>query len=103
MKSNKPRARAEAAYNDAATSAAPQALTSTMKDKLKHLVAKIEKLEEEKAVVAGDIKDTYGEAKSLGYDTKALRKVISLRKMDTNKRIEQENMIDLYRHALGDI
>lgn len=99
----KPRARAEAAYAEPVETSAPQALNATMKEKLRQMVARIEKLEEEKAGVANDIKEAYGEAKGLGYDTKALRKVISLRKMDTQKRIEQENWIDLYRHALGDI
>jgi uncharacterized protein (UPF0335 family) len=102
-KSSKPRARAEAYASEAAASAAPPALTSTMKEKLRQTVARIEKLEEEKAGVASDIKDAYAEAKGFGYDTKALRKVIALRKMDHDKRIEQENWIDLYRQALGDI
>jgi uncharacterized protein (UPF0335 family) len=101
----KPRARAEAAYaaETSAETAAPMVLTQTMQEKLRQMVARIEKLEEEKAGVANDIKEAYGEAKGFGYDTKALRKVISLRKMDHNKRIEQENWIDLYRQALGDI
>lgn len=83
--------------------AAPQALTQSAKEKLRQMVARIEKLEEEKAAVAGDIKDAYGEAKALGYDTKALRKVIAMRKQDATALTEIENMIDLYRHALGDI
>ncbi|MES1203827.1 MAG: DUF2312 domain-containing protein [Pseudomonadota bacterium] len=100
----KPRARAENAFAEAAsTSAAPQALTSTTKEKLRQMVARIETLSEEKAGVANDIKEAYAEAKTLGYDTKALRKVIALRKLDANERVELENMIDLYRHALGDI
>ncbi len=85
------------------TAAAPQALTESAREKLKQMLARIEKLEEEKASVASDIKDCYGEAKALGYDTKALRKVVSLRKMDRKDRAEQEAMIDLYLHALGEI
>src|SRR5262245_12109528 len=99
----KPRARAEAFASEETHTVAPTALTSTMKEKLRQIVARIEKLEEEKAGVANDIKEAYGEAKGFGYETKALRKVIALRKMDTQKRIEQENWIDLYRQALGDI
>jgi uncharacterized protein (UPF0335 family) len=99
----KPRARAEAFASEDTSTVAPTALTSTMKEKLRQIVARIEKLEEEKAGVASDIKDAYGEAKGFGYETKALRRVIALRKMDTQKRIEQENWIDLYRQALGDI
>jgi uncharacterized protein (UPF0335 family) len=102
-RSNKPRARAEAFAAEATTSAAPQSLTSTMKEKLRQMVARIEKLEEEKAGVANDIKEAFAEAKGFGYDTKALRKVIALRKMDAQERSDQEMMIDLYRHALGEI
>jgi uncharacterized protein (UPF0335 family) len=101
--SKKPRAQAEAAFAEETSTVAPTALTSTMKEKLRQIVARIEKLEEEKAGVSNDIKEAYGEAKGFGYETKALRKVIALRKMDAQKRIEQENWIDLYRQALGDI
>jgi uncharacterized protein (UPF0335 family) len=99
----KPRARAESAFAEQTEVVAAQNLTATTKEKLRQMVARIETLSEEKAGVANDIKEAYAEAKTLGYDTKALRKVIALRKMDANERIEQENMIDLYRHALGDI
>jgi uncharacterized protein (UPF0335 family) len=102
-RSSKPRARAEAFAAEATASAAPQSLTSTMKEKLRQMVARIEKLEEEKAGVANDIKEAFAEAKGFGYDTKALRKVIALRKMDAQERSDQEMMIDLYRHALGEI
>jgi uncharacterized protein (UPF0335 family) len=83
--------------------AAPQSLTVSAKEKLKQLVAKIEKLEEEKKQIAADIKDVYGEAKTLGYDTKALRKVVSLRKIERKEREEQEMILDLYLQALGEI
>jgi uncharacterized protein (UPF0335 family) len=83
--------------------AAPQSLTQAAKDKLKQVVARIEKLEEEKAALAADIKEVYAEAKTLGYDTKALRSVVRLRKMDRKSRIEQEQVLDLYLAALGEI
>lgn len=83
--------------------AAPQALTVSAKEKLKQLVTKIEKLEDEKKHIADDIKDVYAEAKALGYDTKALRKVVSLRKIDRQEREEQEMVLDLYLQALGEI
>lgn len=83
--------------------AAPQSLTQAAKDKLKQVVARIEKLEEEKAALAADIKEVYSEAKTLGYDTKALRSVVRLRKMDRKSRIEQEQVLDLYLAALGEI
>ncbi len=85
------------------TVAAPQALTSSAKEKLKQIVARIERLEEEKAGIAADIKEVYGEAKGLGYDTKVLRKVIRHRKQDAQERAEQEQVMDLYLLALGEI
>jgi uncharacterized protein (UPF0335 family) len=80
-----------------------QALTKTAKDKLKQLVARIEKLEEEKKGIADDIKETYGEARGLGFDAKVLRQVVRLRKQDRQEREEQEQVRDLYLHALGEI
>ncbi len=80
-----------------------QALTQSAKEKLKQVVARIERLEEEKAALASDIKDVYAEAKSLGYDTKALRAVVRVRKLDRQEREEQEQMLDLYLAALGEI
>jgi uncharacterized protein (UPF0335 family) len=79
------------------------ALTETARDKLKQIVAKIERLEEEKKEVAGQIKDVYGEAKSMGYDTKALRTVVRLRKQDRQEREEQQSILDTYLLALGEI
>lgn len=84
-------------------SAAAAALTQAAKDKLRQTVAKIEKLEEEKKEVGGQIKDVYQEAKSMGYDTKALRQVIRLRKMDRQEREEAEAILDTYLLALGEI
>lgn len=83
--------------------AAPQSLTQTAKEKLKQIVSRIERLEEEKAGIAQDVKDVYAEAKALGYDTKALRAVVRLRKIDRREREEQEQVLDLYLAALGEI
>ena len=83
--------------------AAPQALTQTAQDKLRQMVARIEKLEEEKKHIADDIKESYAEAKTLGFDSKVLRKVVSLRKVERSKREEQEQILDLYMMALGEI
>ncbi|HWA00599.1 MAG TPA: DUF2312 domain-containing protein [Caulobacterales bacterium] len=85
------------------TVAAPQALTQSAQEKLRQFVARIEKLEEEKKSIADDIKETYGEAKGMGYDAKVLRKVVSLRKTDRAKREEQQQILDLYLLALGEI
>jgi uncharacterized protein (UPF0335 family) len=82
---------------------APQSLTQAAKEKLRQLVAKIERLEEEKAALATEIKEIYAEAKGTGYDVKALRQVIRLRKQDRKERAEAEAILDLYLHALGDI
>ena len=71
------------------------------KDQLRAFVERIERLEEEKKTIADDIKEVYGEAKSMGYDTKVLRKVISIRKQDQTERLEQEAVLDTYLHALG--
>jgi uncharacterized protein (UPF0335 family) len=79
------------------------AITQAGKDKLKQVVSKIEKLEEEKKEVGGQIKDVYSEAKSMGYDTKALRTVIRLRKKDRQERAEEDAILDTYLLALGEI
>ena len=71
------------------------------RDQLRAIVERIEKLEEEKQAIAGDIKEVYAEAKANGYDTKTLRQVVRLRKQDTAERQEQEALLDLYLHALG--
>jgi uncharacterized protein (UPF0335 family) len=82
---------------------APQTLDRSAQERLRQIVARIERLEEEKAGLAADIKDVYAEAKSAGYDTKVLRKVISFRKQDRRARAEMEQVMDLYLAALGEI
>lgn len=71
------------------------------KDQLKSIIERIERLEEEKAATASDIKDVYAEAKGNGFDTKALRTIVRMRKMDTDERREQEEVLETYMHALG--
>ncbi|RCK43174.1 DUF2312 domain-containing protein [Thalassospira profundimaris] len=70
-------------------------------DQLASYVERIEKLEEEKANLMADIKEVYGEAKALGFDVKILRQIIRLRKMEEHERIEQEEILDVYKRALG--
>ena len=70
-------------------------------ERLRSLVERIERLEEEKKALADDIKEIYAEAKSAGFDTKVLRKVIRQRKIDARELEEQETILDLYRRALG--
>jgi len=74
---------------------------SVAADQLKAFIERIERLEEEKAGIAGDIKDVYAEAKSNGFDTKVIRKIISLRKRDYAERQEEEAILELYMQALG--
>lgn len=71
------------------------------RDQLRQFVERIERMEEEKRTIADDIRDIYAEAKSMGFDTKILRKVIALRKKDEQERTEEEMVLDLYLHALG--
>lgn len=70
-------------------------------ERLQQIVMRIERLEEEKQALAGDIKEVYAEAKSAGFDTKILRQVIRMRKLDKAELQEQEALLDLYRQALG--
>jgi len=87
-----------------ATSAAAlkgEPATTFAKDQLKAIVERIERLEEEKKTISDDIRDVYAEAKGNGYDVKALRAVVRLRKQDANERAEQETILDTYMQALG--
>ena len=70
-------------------------------DQLRAFVERIERLEEEKKAISDDVKDVYAEAKGNGFDVKAMRALIRLRKLDTNERLEMDALIDLYLHALG--
>jgi len=71
-------------------------------DHLRQLIERVERLEEEKAAMAADIKEIYAEAKSNGFDPKIMRQVIKLRKMDRDDRQEQEAVLSLYLEALGE-
>jgi uncharacterized protein (UPF0335 family) len=69
--------------------------------KLKSFIERIERLEGEKAELAEDIREVYAEAKGEGFDTKIMRQVIRLRKLEVHERREQEELLDTYRKALG--
>jgi uncharacterized protein (UPF0335 family) len=75
--------------------------TRFAKDHLKAFVERIERLEEEKKATADDIRDVYAEAKGTGFDVKALRAIVRLRKQDVDERKEQEAILETYMHALG--
>lgn len=70
-------------------------------DRLRSIVERIERLEEERKALGSDIKDIYSEAKSAGFDVKVLRQLISIRKKEPAEVEEQETLLDVYRHALG--
>ena len=70
-------------------------------DRLKSLIERVERLEEEKNNLLIDIKEVFSEAKGLGYDPKIMRKILIIRKMDIDERLEQEALLDTYRTALG--
>ena len=69
--------------------------------RLKSFIERIERLEEEKNNILADIKEVYSEAKSSGYEPKIMRKVLIIRKMDVDERLEQEALLDTYRNVLG--
>ena len=71
------------------------------KDQLKAFVERVERLEEEKKTIADDIRDVYAEAKANGFDIKALRTIVRLRKQDADERKEQEAILETYLQALG--
>ena len=70
-------------------------------ERMRLLVERIERLEEEKKGIGDDIKDVYAEAKAVGYDAKIMRKVVALRKMKPDDRREMETVLDLYKAAMG--
>jgi uncharacterized protein (UPF0335 family) len=85
----------------AAAAVQEEPATRFAKDHLKAFVERIERLEEEKKAIADDIRDVFAEAKGNGFDVKALRAVIKLRKQDADERREQEAILETYLHALG--
>ena len=75
--------------------------TKPLDNRLKSFIERIERLEEEKNNILADIKEVYSEAKSSGYDPKIMRKVLIIRKMDVDERLEQEALLDTYMNVLG--
>jgi uncharacterized protein (UPF0335 family) len=85
------------------TDAHPDVLTSTSSSRLRTIVERLERLEEDREAIVVDTKEVFLEAKGEGYDVKTLRKVLRLRKIDRAKRQEEEAILDLYLSALGEI
>lgn len=90
----------EADMDDASS---PDVLTASAQGRLRTIIERLERLEEDKQAVMTDMKEIFAEAKGEGYDVPILRKVLRLRKQDKAKRQEQEAILDLYLSALGDI
>ncbi len=76
-------------------------MAETTDDRLRLLIERVERLEEEKKGIADDIRDTYAEAKAVGYDAKIMRQIVRLRKMNPDDRSEMEMLLDTYKAALG--
>lgn len=70
-------------------------------ERLRSFIERIERLEEEKAALAADVREIYAEAKATGFDVKTMRQLIRLRKLDRDDRREQEHLLDLYKRAIG--
>ena len=75
--------------------------TQFAKDQLKSIIERIERLEEEKKTISDDVRDVYAEAKANGYDVKALRTIVRLRKQEPTERQEHEAILEIYMQALG--
>ena len=76
-------------------------VTAIAVDQLRSIIERVERLEDDKKAITDDIKDVYAEAKGNGYDVKALRTIVRLRKQDADERQEQESILDAYMQALG--
>lgn len=88
---------------DDAAFANPDVLNASAQGRLRTIIERLERLEEDKQAVMADMKEVFAEAKGEGYDVKTLRKVIRIRKLDKAKRQEEEAILDLYLSALGEI
>jgi len=76
-------------------------MATTTDDRLRLLIERVERLEEEKKGISDDVKDVYAEARAVGYDTKIMRQIVRLRKMNPDDRKEMDMLLDTYRAALG--
>ena len=88
---------------DDAAFANPDVLNASAQGRLRTIIERLERLEEDKQAIMADMKEVFAEAKGEGYDVKTLRKVIRIRKLDKAKRQEEEAILDLYLAALGEI
>lgn len=79
----------------------PDASGGVSAERLRSFIKRIEKLEEDKAALADDLKEVYAEAKGTGFDTPTIRKIVRLRKIEVEKRREQDELLELYKSVLG--
>lgn len=86
---------------DNPTHTSDDVLTQAAQTRLRTIVERIERLELDRAAVANDLKEVYAEAKGEGFDTRILRKIVRMRKIDAAKRSEEEALVDLYLSAIG--
>lgn len=86
---------------DAAVAEKEQPATRFAKEQLKAIIERVERLEEEKKAISDDIRDVFAEAKVNGFDIKALRTIVKMRKIEATEREEQEAILETYLHALG--
>ena len=89
--------------DDASFDSSPDGLNSAAQGRLRTVIERLERLEEDKAAIMADMKEVFAEAKGEGYDVKILRKVIRIRKQDKAKRQEEDAILDLYLSALGEL
>lgn len=101
MPTNRRNAQTDDEMLDDSDEAVARAMTTSTDDQLRLLIERIERLEEEKKGIADDIRDTYNEGKSVGYDTKMMRRIVALRKMTPEDRREMEAIMEVYKAALG--
>lgn len=98
---NTPEDLAGIGHNSGEEATPPRDQAGLAVERLRSIVERIERLEEERKALGNDVKDIYTEAKSAGFDVKVLRQLISLRKKDPTEIEEQESLLDVYRRALG--
>lgn len=101
MPTNRRNAMTDDEMLDDSDAAVERAMSTSTDNQLRLFIERIERLEEEKKGMADDIRDTYNEAKSQGYDPKMMRRIVALRKMNPEDRREMEAIMDVYKAALG--
>ncbi|MGN6063807.1 DUF2312 domain-containing protein [Brevundimonas diminuta] len=89
--------------DDSTFDASPDVLSATAQGRLRSIIERLERLDEDKQAVMTDMKEVFAEAKGEGYDVKVLRKVLARRKQDRAKLQEEEAIMDLYLSALGEV